>query len=328
MDIEDAVNNNYVTSATQLTGHLMCTGHEHFDIHLIDEVFHVNVDEVFASLFTDSPFFQEFVQLRNTYDVSLGEWSDEPDENGVKTRLISYTLSINYSLGPKCSPSSETQHLLPESQPGACFLIDADCYNGGVPYADDFFTTVRYCIRKVGEHKTRLHISGRINYKRHIWGLIKTFIDKTASTGLATNFGVIANLFRRESERRKREKNRCSVNSRKLNEHKSFSSSHKSYSKPKGSVKERVSQRSQWRNNLNCVAPYGDNFCVTRRKNTVQPAQVDTTYSSTTDVLAMSVFVVVVFLVVVNLMLFYQITLLEATVSKFVSKCCNNLHEY
>lgn len=42
-------------------------------------------------------------------DVSLGEWSDEPDENGVKTRLISYTLSINYSLGPKCSPSSETQ---------------------------------------------------------------------------------------------------------------------------------------------------------------------------------------------------------------------------
>lgn len=48
-------------------GHLTCTGHEHFDIHLIDEVFHVNVDEVFTCLFTDSPFFQEFVQLRNTY---------------------------------------------------------------------------------------------------------------------------------------------------------------------------------------------------------------------------------------------------------------------
>lgn len=42
-------------------------------------------------------------------DVSLGEWSDEPDENGEKTRFISYTLSINYSLGPKCSPSTETQ---------------------------------------------------------------------------------------------------------------------------------------------------------------------------------------------------------------------------
>jgi len=42
-------------------------------------------------------------------DVNLAPWSETPDENGVKTRFISYTLSINYSIGPKSSPSSELQ---------------------------------------------------------------------------------------------------------------------------------------------------------------------------------------------------------------------------
>jgi len=42
-------------------------------------------------------------------DVRLAPWSDLPDENGEKTRTIYYTLSINYAIGPKCSPSTERQ---------------------------------------------------------------------------------------------------------------------------------------------------------------------------------------------------------------------------
>lgn len=66
------------------------------------------------------------------------------------------------------------QRLLPESQPGSNYLVDAECYNGGVPYADDFFTTIRYCITKVADDRCRVRISGQVTYKKHIWGLIKS----------------------------------------------------------------------------------------------------------------------------------------------------------
>ena len=39
----------------------------------------------------------------------LGSWPSEPDENGIKVRNIAYTLSLNYSIGPKHSPSTERQ---------------------------------------------------------------------------------------------------------------------------------------------------------------------------------------------------------------------------
>lgn len=49
----------------------MCERHEHFGIHVIDEIFRINIDEVFKNLFTDCPIFQEFIQIRNTYGISL-----------------------------------------------------------------------------------------------------------------------------------------------------------------------------------------------------------------------------------------------------------------
>lgn len=42
-------------------------------------------------------------------DVILSPWPDEPDSSGMKVRNISYTLSLNYMIGPKCSPSTERQ---------------------------------------------------------------------------------------------------------------------------------------------------------------------------------------------------------------------------
>jgi len=42
-------------------------------------------------------------------DLMLSSWPDEPDSSGVKVRNISYTLSLNYTIGPKCSPSTERQ---------------------------------------------------------------------------------------------------------------------------------------------------------------------------------------------------------------------------
>ena len=42
-------------------------------------------------------------------DLLPAPWPEEPDENGEKKREIGYTLSLNYSIGPKVSQSSEKQ---------------------------------------------------------------------------------------------------------------------------------------------------------------------------------------------------------------------------
>ena len=42
-------------------------------------------------------------------DVILSPWPDQPDSAGIKVRNIAYTLTLNYSIGPKYSPSTERQ---------------------------------------------------------------------------------------------------------------------------------------------------------------------------------------------------------------------------
>ena len=41
--------------------------------------------------------------------VKLAPWLEEADESGKKTRIIYYTLNINYGFGQKCCPTIETQ---------------------------------------------------------------------------------------------------------------------------------------------------------------------------------------------------------------------------
>ena len=42
-------------------------------------------------------------------ELVQSEWSEEVDSEGDQHRVISYTLSLNYSIGPKTSPATEKQ---------------------------------------------------------------------------------------------------------------------------------------------------------------------------------------------------------------------------
>jgi len=166
----------------------------------VNEILNINIDDMFTHLFSDSEIFRTFIQQRQTYDVKLNPWPDEPDSNGVKTRIIYYTLSINYAIGPKSSASVETQNMLPETKPGSLYVIDAECINNGMPYGDNFYTAVRYCMTKISQKSTRLYITGKVVYKKRMWGLMKNFLEKTASAGIKQSFGVMVSLLRLESE--------------------------------------------------------------------------------------------------------------------------------
>ena len=55
---------------TDLTGEVVCSGHQHLEKLYLDEVFNLNVDKVFENIFTDSPFFRVFVGSQKTFGQS------------------------------------------------------------------------------------------------------------------------------------------------------------------------------------------------------------------------------------------------------------------
>jgi len=67
----------------------------------------------FYSPFIESTSSLSYTLLEETLfvliDVKLSPWSEEADENGQRTRTISYTLYVNYGFGLKSCPTIETQ---------------------------------------------------------------------------------------------------------------------------------------------------------------------------------------------------------------------------
>ncbi|XP_071095705.1 protein Aster-B-like [Haliotis cracherodii] len=181
-------------------GEVTCSGHEHLEKCYLDEVFNLSVDQAFEYLFTDSAFFRQFVASRKTFELELPEWS-EVDENGSRARIIHYTLTLNHSIGPKTSPSEEKQTCMKDSEPGLMYLIDTDCMNGGIPYADAFFVANRYCLTRVSKNKCRIHVSSEVRYKKSVIGIVKGMIERSAVGGLTDYFRALSAHLRREAER-------------------------------------------------------------------------------------------------------------------------------
>ncbi|XP_055958591.1 protein Aster-B [Patella vulgata] len=181
-------------------GEVACSGHDHLEKLYVDEVFNISVDKMFTLLFTDTPFFRIFVESRKTFDVEIPNWGEEVDEDGNRVRTISYTLSLNHSIGPKTSPSTERQTCYKQSKPGIIYVVDCQCENNGIPYADSFFVITQYCLTRVTKDKCRLRVTGEVKYKKSVMGLIKSMIERSAVGGLTDYFRDLAVHLRREVE--------------------------------------------------------------------------------------------------------------------------------
>jgi len=71
-----------------------------------------------------------------------------------------------------------------DSQPGRQYIIDVEVANNGIPYADSFYVTVHFYLSKVSDTESRLSVIGNIKYRKTVWGLVKTFIEKNTWSGL------------------------------------------------------------------------------------------------------------------------------------------------
>ncbi|MEE6473383.1 hypothetical protein FKM82_009988 [Ascaphus truei] len=152
----------------------------------INRVFHVSAEKMFQLLFTPSRFMQKFFKSRKVFDLEATPW--QTDGNGNQTRTQTYTITINNPLIGKFTTATDKQVLYKESQEGQLYLIDTEVVTHDVPYHDYFYTVNKYYIARTSKHKCRLRVSTDVKYRKHPWGLIKTFIERNSWSGLEDYF--------------------------------------------------------------------------------------------------------------------------------------------
>ncbi|XP_046427747.1 protein Aster-B isoform X3 [Neodiprion lecontei] len=159
----------------------------------------IHIDQLFTLLFTNSKFFLDFHTARKTTDLVQSAWTQD-SQTGQKSRTVSLTISLSQSVGPKSSQVTETQIMLPCSRPGHLYCIDIESNNAGIPYADSFSVHTHYCMTSSTEGETNLAVFSQIKYKKNVWGLVKSFIEKNCWAGLEEYFGSLVKALSVESE--------------------------------------------------------------------------------------------------------------------------------
>ncbi|XP_035450173.2 protein Aster-B isoform X3 [Spodoptera frugiperda] len=149
---------------------------------ILRQEFQFNIDNLFTMIFTNSKFNLEFLAVRGTTDYVQAPWQVQ---GGLKCRQISYTLGLTSGpIGPKEVQVTETQVMNKCSKPGMLYSIDSTSENAGIPYADYFSVQVHYCLQRVSDSITELSIYGHVKYKKSMWPMIKTFLEKNTISGL------------------------------------------------------------------------------------------------------------------------------------------------
>ncbi|XP_074112163.1 protein Aster-B [Cotesia typhae] len=159
----------------------------------------IHIDQLFTLLFTSSKFFLDFHTARKTTDLIQSAWTQDP-ETGQKMRTVSLTVSLTQPVGPRTSQVTETQIMLPCSRPGHRYSINVESSNAGIPYADSFSVSTHFCMVAVSENETTLNISSVIKFKKHVWAVMKSLIEKNAWAGMEEYYGSLTKALSVECE--------------------------------------------------------------------------------------------------------------------------------
>ncbi|XP_029170649.1 protein Aster-B-like isoform X2 [Nylanderia fulva] len=122
------------------------------------------------------------------------------NQTGQKMRTLSFTVSLTQAIGPRTCQVTETQVMLPCSRPGHLYCIDVESINAGIPYADSFSILTHYCINNISENETSLAIYAQMKYKKSVWGIMKSVIEKNCWAGLEEYFNSLVKALAVECE--------------------------------------------------------------------------------------------------------------------------------
>ncbi|XP_077985804.1 protein Aster-B-like [Glandiceps talaboti] len=194
---EDEVSELLESSASEFTDHqhhqgeVICPCTDHPGRCCMNDVYDFPADKLFEMLFSESfPFYREFLEARKTTKIVMFPWQDIDKSKMV--RNMTYTLTLFASFGPKTSETSEVQtYFKDQSKDGHCYIVETDVVNHGIPYGDNFYVSNRYCITRVNSTQCRLRVHCEIKYRKSVWGLVKTIIEKNAGSGIADNYKML-----------------------------------------------------------------------------------------------------------------------------------------
>uniref|UniRef100_A0A914VS12 VASt domain-containing protein n=1 Tax=Plectus sambesii TaxID=2011161 RepID=A0A914VS12_9BILA len=180
---------------------LNCPCTSHSGKQLLDSVYPLSVDQMFILLFTESPWYHQFAAtVKKTAQARLfagisgfsaTTWRMDDDDMALKMRTVSYTMALNHAMAPKTTTATEKQTCHQYGKAGQIYVVHAETQNTGVPYADNFFVLVTYCITRVSANECRLKVHGGIVYKKSIWGIVKGFIEKGTYSGLEEHYTAL-----------------------------------------------------------------------------------------------------------------------------------------
>ncbi|CAG0900507.1 unnamed protein product [Darwinula stevensoni] len=78
------------------------------------------------------------------------------------------------------------------TRPGYIYAVDCDVVNHGIPYGDNFYVFVHFCMTRVSASECRIILYGQVKYRKSTWGLIKNFIEKNTYSGMEEYYGKLA----------------------------------------------------------------------------------------------------------------------------------------
>jgi hypothetical protein len=183
-----------------------CGCEDHVGMTIINDIYNCEVETIFQLLFTDSDFYRSFLKSRKTTNIEIGDWSTQADS--TRLRDLSYTLSLNYSFGPKFSPCIEHQVYFKNGQPGVRHIVRIDVINSNIPYGDTFYVSCLFCMTRVAHNQTRLRVTSNICFKKNCWGVVKNLIERNAGDGLRSYYSHLG----KSEKRKEREREWMSVN--------------------------------------------------------------------------------------------------------------------
>lgn len=172
--------NNKEVSSEAEDVEVQCPTNSHEGKQMIDIVLPFSVDHVYSLIFTDSQWLQDFMSSRDTKDFVPSEWQ-YCSETGEKVRQMTYIIALNLAIA-KSARSTESQKIIVGKE-GEAYVIETDVSNQGVPYSESFSIKSHNCITKISKQQCRYRVFSSINYKKSVWGLVKTIIEKNAMQG-------------------------------------------------------------------------------------------------------------------------------------------------
>eukprot|EP00794_Sanderia_malayensis_P010967 gene10967-12129_t len=175
-----------------------CVG-AHSGTEYIVEEYDFDVDALFEHLFSpDSDVMKKIHESRKMLNCKYHEAKQNDD--GSSTRLVTYKLTLNYTIGPKHSDTDCYETFSKDNTPGSFYVIHTKVYNKGIPYADSFHILSQFCLTKLAGNRCKMRIHSEVVYLKPVFFAAKNMLQRNADQGFRDYFKNLAQLLTEKSE--------------------------------------------------------------------------------------------------------------------------------